>query len=153
MGLKSRAAVGALALALGVVTYWEGFEREVYIDPVGIPTVCYGHVVPKSIKVGTKFSSEACHEILMSDLTIAANAVRDNVRVEIPEYTKAAMISFVYNAGIGNFKRSTMLKLLNEGKWVEACHELPKWVYAKGKKLKGLVNRRQAEMQLCLGNA
>jgi len=151
MGLKSRAAAGALVLALGVVTAWEGYERKVYIDPVGIPTVCYGHVVPDVVAVGTEFSAEACHQLLVSDLRIASDAVSRLVKVEIPEYTKAAMISFTYNVGITNLKRSTLLKLVNEGKWRDACHELPKWVYAKGKKLRGLVNRRQAEMELCLG--
>lgn len=152
MGLKSRAAAGALVLALGLVTAWEGYNPKVYIDPVGIPTVCYGHVVPKSVPVGTSFSSDACHELLASDLRIASDAVERLVTVEIPDHTKAAMISFTYNVGTNNLKRSTLLKLVNEGKWIEACHELPKWVYAKGKKLKGLVNRRQAEMKLCLGN-
>ena len=151
MGLKSRAAAGALVLALGLVTAWEGYEGKVYLDPVGIPTVCYGHVVPSNVKVGTHFSTEACHEILYADLKVASEAVDRYVRVEIPDYTKAALISFVFNVGIGNFKKSRLLKLINQGDIVAACHELPKWVYAKGKKLKGLVNRRQAEMRLCLG--
>jgi lysozyme len=151
VGLKSKAAAGALVLALGVVTTWEGNESKVYLDPVGIPTVCYGHVVGKDIPVGTKFSNEACHNILYSDLKIASDGVSRLVKVELTDYERAAFISFVFNAGVGNFSRSTMLKLINNGRVTEACHELPKWVYAKGKRLKGLVNRRQAEMKLCLG--
>jgi lysozyme len=151
VGVKSKAAAGALVLALGLVTAWEGYEGKVYLDPVGIPTVCYGHVVPSNVEVGTHFSTDACHDILYSDLKIASEAVSRNVRVKIPEYTKAALISFTFNVGISNFKKSTLLKLINKGDIEAACHELPKWVYAKGKKLKGLVNRRQAEMELCLG--
>jgi lysozyme len=154
VGLKSKLATGgagALVLALGLVTRWEGLETKVYVDPVGIPTVCYGHVVPKNIKVGTHFTNEACHEILYSDLVIASNAFDKFVKIKLEDNVKAAAVSFVFNVGAGNFQRSTFLKLLNEGRIVEACHELPKWVYAKGKKLKGLVNRRQAEMKLCLG--
>lgn len=152
MGLKSRAAAGALVLALGIVTAWEGYEDEVYLDPVGIPTVCYGHVVNSKVPIGTVFSNEACHQLLFSDLKIASDAVDRLVTVPLKSNEKAAFVSFVYNAGIGNFKKSTMLRYINAGEIVRACHELPKWVYAKGKKLKGLVNRRQAEMQLCLGN-
>jgi lysozyme len=152
MGLKSRAAAGALVLALGLVTAWEGLETKVYLDPVGIPTVCYGHVVPVSIKVGTQFTNEACHQLLYSDLKIAADAVDRSVKIKLDDNVKAALTSFVFNVGAGNFRNSTLLKLLNEGRVIDACHELPKWVYAKGKKLRGLVNRRQAEMELCLGN-
>lgn len=140
-----------MVLALGLVTAWEGYHPEVYLDPVGIPTVCYGHVINNQVKVGTSFSNEACHQLLFSDLKIAADAVDKLVTVPLKDNEKAALVSFVFNTGVGNFKRSTLLKYLNEGRIVDACHELPKWVYAKGKKLKGLVNRRQAEMELCLG--
>jgi len=55
-----------------------------------------------------------------------------------------------YNVGVGNFKSSTLLKLLNKEKRVEACNQLTNWVFAKGKKLRGLVNRREEEKNLCL---
>lgn len=154
MGLKSKVATGAgaLVLALGLVIKWEGYDPKVYLDPVGIPTVCYGHVVNPKVPVGTTFTNEACHNLLYSDLKIAADAVDKLTKVPLKSYEKAAFISFIFNTGIGNFKRSTMLRYINEGRIQDACHELPKWVYAKGKKLRGLVNRRQAEMKLCLGN-
>lgn len=151
MGWKSRTAAGALSLALGLVAVWEGYKTEVYSDPVGIPTVCYGHVVNPKTPLGTEFSHEACHALLYSDLKVASEAVKKLVTVRLKPNQEAAFISFVFNAGIGNFKKSTMLKLINEGRLEEACHELPRWVYAKGKKLKGLENRRQAEMRMCLG--
>lgn len=152
MGWKSKTAAGALSLALGLVATWEGFEPKVYLDPVGIPTVCYGHVLHNNLPVGTEFSTEACHNILHSDLIVASNAVDALVKVRISDNEKAAYTSFVFNVGIGSFKSSTLLRKLNEGDHIGACHELPRWVYAKGKKLKGLVNRRQAEMEMCLGN-
>lgn len=138
-------------MALGLVVAWEGYEPKVYLDPVGIPTVCYGHVAPSNIPLGKTFSNEACHQILYSDLKIAADAVDRYVTVPLKDNEKAAFTSFVFNVGIKNFKQSTLLKLINAGRVTDACHELPRWVYAKGKKLKGLVNRRQAEMRLCLG--
>jgi lysozyme len=113
--------------------------------------VCYGYVVDRSIEVGTEFSEEACSSLLISELKEANAAVKSAVKVSLRDYQEAAFTSFVYNVGSGNFRKSTMLKLINQGRIVEACHELPRWVYAKGKKLKGLVNRRQAEMELCLG--
>lgn len=151
MGTKSKVGAAALVMAVGIVSLWEGYDPKVYLDPVGIPTVCYGHVIKENIKVGTAFSNEACHDILHSDLKIAADGVDRYVTFPLKEHEKAAFISFTFNVGTENFRKSTMLKLINVGRVVEACHELPKWVYAKGKKLKGLINRRNAEMQLCLG--
>lgn len=151
MGWKSRTAAGALGLALGLVVAWEGYKTEVYLDPVGIPTVCYGHVTPSNIPVGKSFSNEACHQILYSDLKIASDTVDRYVTVPLKENEKAAFVSFVFNVGADKFRKSTLLKLINTGRITDACHELPRWVYAKGKKLNGLVKRRQAEMRLCLG--
>jgi lysozyme len=152
VGWKTRTAAAGLSIALGLVATWEGFKTEVYLDPVGIPTVCYGHV-EKGLVVGETFSFDRCHELLTEDLLIAASAVDRLVTVELKPNVQAAMISFVYNVGAENFRKSTLRQLLNENKIIAACHELPKWVYAKGKKLKGLVNRRQAEMKMCLGDA
>jgi lysozyme len=71
--------------------------------------------------------------------------------VLLTPYEQAAFTSFVYNLGRGAFNRSTMLKLLNAGKIVAACNELPKWKYAGGVIVTGLSNRRETERQICLG--
>ena len=147
---KRRVVGGALVIALGVVATWEGYSEKTYLDPVGIPTVCYGHT-EKSLVVGQEFSFDACHKLLTHDLIVASNAFDRLVKVPVEDNVKAAMVSFIYNVGAENFRKSTMLKLLNDGKIELACHELPRWVYAKGKRLKGLENRRKAEMELCLG--
>jgi lysozyme len=76
--------------------------------------------------------------------------VLDNTTGDITPSELAALTDFTFNVGEGNFKRSTLLKLWNQGKHAEACRELPKWVYAGGVKLKGLVIRRAKEMALCL---
>ena len=68
----------------------------------------------------------------------------------MPNTRRAALGSFVYNAGAGAFAKSTMLKRLNSGDVLGECNELLKWVYTKGRKLKGLERRRMAEAKLCL---
>lgn len=145
--LKGAAAV--FTLVIGLLVVWEGYEEETYLDVVGIPTVCYGHT-EKGLVVGEKFSLDACHELLIEDIKIAVKAFDRLVKVPVKDNVKAAFVSFIYNVGAENFRKSTALKFLNEGRIEEACHELPRWVYAKGKKIQGLVNRRQAEMELCL---
>lgn len=62
----------------------------------------------------------------------------------------AAYLSFIYNVGVGAFADSTLRVKLFKGDRRGACNELSRWVYADGKKLAGLVKRREAERQVCL---
>lgn len=59
-----------------------------------------------------------------------------------------AIADFAYNAGLGNLKASTLLKRLREGRWEHAQRELRRWVYGGGRRLAGLVLRREAEAAL-----
>ncbi len=61
-----------------------------------------------------------------------------------------ALISFVYNLGIGNFNKSTLKKLIVQGKLVEAADELLRWNKAGKKVLAGLTARREEERALFL---
>jgi len=133
-----------------LIAPWEGKENNTYLDPVGIVTACYGHTSP-SLKLGMHFTDEQCMEMLGKDIKTAQNGVRNLVRVPLTQYQEAALISFTYNAGVGNLRSSTMLRKFNSRDYVGACQELIRWVYAQGKKLNGLFNRRNDEMQMCLG--
>ncbi|MCF2502775.1 lysozyme [Dyadobacter sp. CY107] len=119
-----------------------------YVDPVGIPTICYDHT--DSVKLGQTRSKAECDRLLNEELGEAIHAVDRLVKVPMPDTRRAALGSFVYNAGAGAFARSTMLKKLNAGDVMGGCKELLKWVYAGGKKLKGLERRRTAEAKLCM---
>jgi len=59
-----------------------------------------------------------------------------------------AIVCFVYNVGVGAFAKSTMRKLLNQGKLLEASNQFPRWNKDNGQIVQGLVNRRADEMQL-----
>lgn len=139
---------GALAFAVPIVTYYEGSSLVAYLDPVSIPTICYGST--KNVKLGQVKSKAECDQLLANELGEAIRAVDRLVKVPMPDTRRAALGSFVYNAGSGAFARSTMLKRLNRGDVLGGCNELLKWVYAKGRKLKGLERRRMAEAKLCL---
>lgn len=152
MGIKRRIAIGAtagaLSIATAVVSYYEGYKPSAYRDPVGIPTICYGHTA--TVRMGQTLSQERCTQLLQEDLGHAFSAVDRRAQVKLPEPTRAALASFVYNVGEGAFARSTLLRKLNAGDLRGACHELSRWVYAGGKKLNGLVTRRATERELCL---
>ena len=144
MGLSS-----AIATTGMFVAQHEGLVLGSYIDPVGILTSCYGHT-GKELKLNQKFTESQCLDQLAEDLSKHDKEMMRYVKVPLSDEEHSAYLSFSYNVGVGNFKSSTLLKLLNKEKRVEACNQLTNWVFAKGKKLKGLVNRREEEKNLCL---
>lgn len=138
---------GSLAIAVSIVGYFEGRQLVGYYDPVGIPTVCYGHTA--TAVVGKRLSDAECERLLQEDLGAALTAVDKQLPV-LPPTTRAAFGSFVYNVGVGAFNSSTLLRYAKAGELEEACEQLTRWVYAGGRKLKGLEIRREAERELCL---
>lgn len=138
----------AAVIAAGFIAGWEGLRTEAYLDPVGIPTICYGST--HGVQIGDVKTVQECNDLLTDELLVYLQAVDDYIYVPMPDTRRAALTSFAYNVGIENFKRSTMRKKMNAGDTLGACNELTKWVFAKGIKLKGLVRRRDAEKALCL---
>lgn len=138
---------GATGMAGVLVSNFEGRSLVAYLDPVGIPTICEG--VTRGVRLGQAKTPAQCDALLQQELTIAMAGVDRNVTKPQPETRRAALASFVYNVGESQFKASTLLRKLNAGDARGACAELSRWVYAQGKKLQGLVNRRAAERELC----
>lgn len=130
----------------------EGLVLSPYADPVGLKTACVGHLYTKKGVVKDKYTEEECMTIFAQDYK-KHRAELDSV-VKVPyasEWEREALTDFTFNNGIGNVKSSTLLSLVNQGKHKQACEQLVRWVYAKGKKLKGLVTRRDNTMPYCLG--
>jgi lysozyme len=61
-----------------------------------------------------------------------------------------ALVSFAFNAGLGNLQRSTIRMKANRGDWEGAAEAFMAWTKGGGKVLPGLVKRRQAEIALFL---
>jgi lysozyme len=140
---------GAFALAALVVTRFEGYQPVAYLDPPGIPTICYGHT--KGVEQGQTLTPAECNALLKGDLGQAFAAVDRYVTVPLSETRRAALASFVYNVGEAQFARSTLLRRLNAGEGARVCAELSRWVISQGQVLPGLVKRRAIERQLCEG--
>lgn len=139
---------GTLLLAAQLIKPYEGYAPTAYLDPVEIPTICYGHT--QGVEMGTTLSEEQCEGLLAQDLQKALDTLERYVTVPLPDTRRAALASFVYNVGAGKFSHSTLLQKLNAGDIRGACNELSRWVYAGGRKLTGLVKRRAAERDMCL---
>ncbi|MFE4125365.1 lysozyme [Kosakonia sp. YIM B13605] len=146
---------GSLAISAAMITGpngddgLEGIRLEPYLDVVGVPTVCYGHT-GSDIVMGKTYTERQCKDLLNADLQSVARQVDPVINADIPETMRAALYSFAYNVGVGAFKKSTMLRLINKGDNAAACNEMKRWVMAGGKKWKGLVNRREIEREVCM---
>ncbi len=141
--------IGAASMAATLLIMpFEGEHLKSYSDPPGIQTLCWGHT--KGVRINQYATDHECLVDLGQDARAADADVRRAVKVQLSDKTRAAFISFVFNVGAQRFYNSTMLRKLNSGDIVGACNELPKWVYAGGEKLPGLIRRRESEKALCL---
>lgn len=146
---------GAIAIAAALMTGpnghdgLEGVRYQPYRDVIGLWTVCYGHA-GSDVMLGKTYSETECRALLNKDLTAVARQINPFIRVEIPEATRGALYSFVYNVGAGNFRTSTLLRKINQGDIQGACDQLRRWTYAGGQQWKGLITRREIEREVCL---
>jgi lysozyme len=103
--------------------------------------------------VGQRRTLDECKGMLADSLELANNAVDSCIKAPLPDYRRAALVSFAYNVGGGALCGSTLARKLNAGDTVGACNELTRWDRAGGKRLPGLTKRRAAEREMCLKGA
>ena len=141
---------GAIAIAGVLVAHFEpGRDRgRPYIDPAGVLTVCDGHTGP-DIDPSRIYTDAECDAWRETDLAQADAAIQRLVIVPLNDWQRAALIDFVYNVGAGNLAKSTLLRRLNAGDYDGACDEYRRWVYAGGRRLPGLVTRREVDAWVC----
>lgn len=151
---KAGAGLGASTLLAltAFVAYHEGYVPHTYADPVGIPTICFGSTGPH-VTPGRTATRAECEALLQEDLGRAYEGVRRCITSPMQDHQAAALTSFTFNVGATALCKSTLARFANRGDWIRACAELDRWVYAKGRKLPGLVKRRAEERAMCEGRA
>ncbi len=123
----------------------EGLRLDAYVDAAGVWTIGYGHT--KNVRQGDKISEYWAKELLMQDVAEVEREVKA-LGVAKTQGQFDALVSFAFNLGIGNLKRSTLLKCIREGRSMrEIKRQFMRWVVAGGKRLKGLERRRAWEVQ------
>ena len=140
---------------------WEGLKTEAYEDSGGAPTIGIGHLLTLDerrsgkIKIGSNefdyragLTEQQCCDLLDQDLQWAENAVNREVKVILNQNQFDALVSFVFNVGAGAFRSSTLLRLLNRGKYDQIPAQLRRWTKDNGRVIQGLVNRREKEIRL-----
>lgn len=142
-------------VAVDLIKAFESFVPTWYLDAVGVWTIGYGtsvHMpgVSRQTIREPLSEEEATRWLHRGLIRYYEPPVEEYVSRPINPYQFGALVSFVYNVGPGNFRRSTLLKRVNAGRFDEAGGEFLKWVYAGGQVLRGLKRRRMAERELFL---
>lgn len=144
-----------LALAGPLIKVWEGKENRTYLDIVGVPTACYGET-GKHIQVGKTYTNAQCEAFLDRSMRAHFGYVQrciiDKAATPLTVNEAAALTSFAFNVGQGGVCGSTLQRHAIRGEKVQMCGQLMRWVYAGGRRVPGLVNRRKAEYRLCMSD-
>ncbi|UGO52686.1 hypothetical protein OPT719_53 [Escherichia phage vB_EcoD_Opt-719] len=157
MSIKNKvigsAVAGAMALAVPFLNEHEGVEYKPYRDIAGVWTTCAGITGPDVI-LGKVYTKKECDALLAKHLAIHQRAVDKALNVNVPVSTRAALYSFSFNVGTSAMRNSTVIRRMNRGDIRGGCEALSMWnkISVGGKKVvsKGLVNRRNAEIKLCV---
>jgi lysozyme len=133
---------------LRLIRRFEGFSAIPYLCPAGYLTVGYGHVVKNPAAFRQPITEDEATEILVLDVAKAEKAVLRLITVPLSDGQFDALVSFTFNLGSGALQRSTLRRKVNREDHAEVPAEFLRWVWAGGKKLKGLIRRREAEAAL-----
>ena len=140
---------------LDLTASMEGYRGELYEDPAGYCTIGFGHLVKLSPCDGTEparfrhgLDRPAARELLREDLQLAERAVTELVDVPLSDGQYDALCDFTYNVGRGALARSTLRDYVNAGEYGKVPAQLRRYVLAGGRRLRGLVVRREKEIEL-----
>jgi lysozyme len=135
----------------------------VYIDPIGLPTIGYGHLLTKAeldsgmitingrrINWKDGLTMDQVIDLKIQDLFRFEEAVRQHVKVPLTQSMFDALVSWLFNVGAGRMNNSTLGRVLNQRNYRQAADELLKWNRAGGRVIAGLTKRRQEERQMFL---
>lgn len=139
----------SLELAAEIAKPFEGLRLDAYHDPVGYPTIGYGHLLSRTpwaeLSQWSPIDEHEAEVLLQQDMGSALSSVRRLISVPLTDEQEAALIDFAFNCGSGNLQASTLRRVINRGEFDQAPAQFMRWVYARNVKLPGLVRRRRAE--------
>ncbi len=143
------------AAGLALIRRWEGFRAAPYLDAAGVPTIGYGTIryedgAPVTL-ADSPITEARAEALLLAHLARhACPSVLRLIAVSLSDPQYDALVSFTYNLGGGALQASTLRAQVNRGEYEAAGAEFPKWCWAGGHRLPGLLRRRAAERALWL---
>lgn len=143
------AALSLSAAALIAIVFHEGYRENAYIPVAGdVPTIGYG--TTKGVQLGDKTDPLSALSVAHRDIKGFEGAIKSCVKVPLHQWEYDAYTSLAYNIGSNAFCSSTLVRLLNEGQYEQACRQILRWDKFQGKPLVGLTKRRNEEYRRCM---
>ena len=140
---------------LDLIKLYEGYSSSPYLCPANHWTIGYGAIWGMDDKRVTEdhpdINEDQADYLLRRDVKKSEMAVLRHIRVPLEDGQFNALCSFVFNLGSGALQSSTLRRKINRGDYIGAANEFPRWVFAGGRKLKGLVRRREHERLMIIG--
>lgn len=152
-GQSARSA--AVEITAALCRRFEGYRREPYLCPAGVPTIGYGathYLDGRAVRLtDPPIPREATERLLLRQIERVYLPAVLRLCPEIAQHhprRSAAIIDFTFNLGAARLQASTLRRRINAGEWAQVPAELRKWVIGGGRVLRGLVIRREAEAAL-----
>lgn len=137
----------ATGQATSIIKKYEGLSLHSYQCPGGEWTIGYGQT-GQHIGPGLTITEYEAEQWLLNHVGRVEKQVSDLIKVKLSQQQFDALVSLVYNIGIGAFAHSTLLKFINNQQFVEAGTEILRWDHVRGTKMPGLTARRAEEFHL-----
>lgn len=138
--------------ALELIKRFEGYRRKAARLADGRWTIGYGHTL--TAREGAEVSPDDAEALLLYDVRPVAAAVSELIYTPLTQNQFDALVAFAFNVGVDNFRRSSVLRRVNEGALIQAACALEMWRKAdfEGERIvvDALVRRRAAEKTLFL---
>ena len=139
---------------LNLIKQWEGCKLVAYQCSAGVWTIGYGTTAGADVGVkptyGMTITKERAEDLLRQGVDKFAATVDALITTKVNANEFGACVSLAYNIGPNAFAKSTVLRELNAGNKDKAAAAFKMWNKADGDIVKGLVNRRNAEVTLFL---
>ena len=150
MNRLQTAALSLSAFGLVSIATWEGFRSTAYIPiPGDVPTIGFG--TTDGVRIGDSIDPVKALQRKITDVQKFEGALKQCVTVPLHQREYDSYLSLAYNIGPTAFCNSTLVRLLNQTRYEEACAQILRWNKAGGRVVQGLTNRRQAEYRQCIG--
>jgi len=137
----------------------EGLRTHVYLDSGGAPTIGVGHLLTPSERLSGKITiagtpvryhegltDAQCWALFTQDIVPVEQTVEHCVEVPLSQHQFEALCALTLNIGLAAFRGSTLLRLLNQGRYDAVPQQLVRWIHDNGQVVQGLRNRRHKEV-------
>lgn len=150
--LRPQARKRVSRYGLELIKSFEGLRRRAARLPNGRFIVGYGHI--RSAREGVEVNPADAEALLRYDLLPIEAAINDWAHAPINQNQFDALVSFAFNIGLSTFRRSDVLRRINEGAMLQAAGAMETWrrVDLDGEPVvvDALVRRRAVEKALFL---